>query len=232
MSQRTTLFFAIVALIGSVLAACGSKCPKAMAAKSGKVLARKDAERINSFVERRKGAIKIAKSGSEFDVEKAKFTVTACELAIKLQLRIINLSKEETEAYDANADKINETRCLFDKVLEKKGKSMLFVGKGGFINRTDASKIQDEYAHYQQLLGELGDPRNSQVKEVFENGIPVLKPKKKKKKKSEIDESDDGAEVEEVAGDEADSDEAAGEEGEKEEEEEEEEEEEGAMDSF
>lgn len=193
MNQRTTQVLALVALMVPVISSCAGKCPAANSAKSAEALEYDDIKRVNRFVERRKHAMKIAEKGSELDVEKARFTVQACELGIKLQLRIINIAREETSIYEEHKDRINQSRCLMSKILEKKGKVLGFVGPGGAISKKDASLLQDENSWYEGTLGPTGAARNSQLAEVYENGLPEPKSKKKGKgkKKSTVDEGGD-----------------------------------------
>lgn len=196
------------AFVGSVVfTACGPKCPAVLEKKTPDVMARDDVLRVNAYVEARKAAIAAAKEGNQYDVERAQFTVTACQLAVEIQMRIINLAEAGGASYEENSKGINKARCLLDEILEKKGKVVgLKIGKGIFIKKGKGGEIQKIHAAFEDKFGKEGRPRNSEIEMVLEKG---MKPPKVGKK----GEGDEGEEGEEGGGpDEAGDDDMGGDE--------------------
>jgi hypothetical protein len=183
MSHKTIVVL-VFSLIGFVISvACGPKCMEVLSKKTPDVMARDDVLRVNAYVDARKAAIAAAKKGSVYDIEKAKFTVTACELAVQIQMRIIALAEAGGALYDDNLKELNEARCLLDEILEKKGKVVgLKIGKGVFIKKGKGQEILDVHAALEEKFGEKGRPRDRELETIYENG---LKPPKVGKKGEE-----------------------------------------------
>jgi hypothetical protein len=183
MSHKTIVVL-VLSLIGVVISvACGPKCMVVLSKKTPDVMARDDVLRVNAYVDARKAAIAAAKKGSAYDVEKAKFTVTACELAVQIQMRIIALAEAGGALYDDNLKELNEARCLLDEILEKKGKVVgLKIGKGVFIKKGKGQEILDVHTALEEKFGEKGRARDRELETIYENG---LKPPKVGKKGEE-----------------------------------------------
>jgi hypothetical protein len=197
MSHRTIAVL-VFSLLGFVISmACGPKCIEVLSKKTPDVMARDDVLRVNAYVDARKAAIAAAKEGNVYDVEKAKFTVTACELAIQSQMRIIALAELGGALYDDNLKELNEIRCLLDEILQKKGKVVgLKIGKGVFIKKSKGQEILDAHAVLEEKFGEQGRPRDRELETVYDNGLkPPAVGKKGEEAKDEAgaapDESDD-----------------------------------------
>jgi hypothetical protein len=231
MTLRTIVVLAFTLVGLTVAVACGPKCPEVLSKKTPDVMARDDALRVNAYVEARKAAIAEAKEGNALDVEKAQFTVTACELAIQIQMRIIALAEEGGALYDDNLKELNDTRCFLDEILEKRGKVVgLKIGKGVYIKQGKGQEIQDTHAAMEEKYGKIGRPRQRELEDVYEKGMEP--PKTGKKKGEEAEESEgagdkpDEAGDDDVVGEGVEGGEEGGEEGEQDEESG------GAMDAF
>ena len=101
-------------------------------------------------------------------MERIKFSVTAYELAIQMQLRIIELASS-SDLYDANLEEINDTRCLLDELLAPKK-----------INKDDLTvsdrmgkDIQERFSLFKKLFGKEGAVSNYELKEYYQKGIKV-----------------------------------------------------------
>ncbi|MCP4679288.1 MAG: hypothetical protein GY854_28130 [Deltaproteobacteria bacterium] len=196
MRQQSGLI--VLTLCAALQFACGPKCPEVKTAMSESEMVNDDATRVNEFVARRKAIMDDAKTGDNntFEVERIKFSVTAYELAIQLQLRIIELAAS-SEQYEANIDQMTETRCFFDKIIEKnpveKGKATLSDSEG--------KKIQEKFALFKQLFSKEGEVSKYELKQFYQKGIKV-----KSKPKSDSDEDSDGDEDKEEGEEEEDDD--------------------------
>ncbi len=183
--------------------ACGPKCPEVKTAMSTSEMVKDDATRVNEFVARRKAIMDEARTGenSSFEVERFKFSVTAYELAIQLQLRIIELAAS-SENYEANIDEITEIRCFFDKIIDKnpieKGKATLSDSKG--------KKIQEKFALFKQLFNKEGEASKYELKQFYEKGIKVKTLPKSDSDEDGEGDADEGDEDEDKSEDEEDDD--------------------------
>ncbi len=193
--QNVTLLVMATIILSSHLA-CGPKCPEVKSAMSESELTDDDATRVNEFVTRRKALMEEAREGekSSFELERLKFSVTAYEMAIQLQLRIIELAST-SELYEANIDEITDTRCLLDEVLEEK------VVKKDDYSITDGvgKEIQQKHALFRKLFGKDGEVSGYELKQYFEKGIKV-------KKKPDGEDNDEDEDEDETEDDEDDED--------------------------
>ena len=109
-------------VIALLFFACGPTCPEVKGALDEEAAIGEDVARVNAFVEKRKEAIAEAESGQieTFPLQRLKFSVTAYEMAVWVQTRIIKISPrfEDSPAYKEYASTINKIRCDLDKVLE------------------------------------------------------------------------------------------------------------------
>ncbi|MCP4604097.1 MAG: hypothetical protein GY847_26840 [Proteobacteria bacterium] len=157
--------------------ACGPKCPEAKSALSESELTNDDATRLNEFVERRKTLMDQGRTGenSTFEIERLKFSVTAYELAIQLQLRIIGLA-ESSSLYRTNIDEINETRCFLDEIIE--GKIVKNIVKKGDVTVSDSTgkKIREKHALFKQLFNKEGEFSGYELKQYYQKGIEIKPP--------------------------------------------------------
>ena len=152
--------------------ACGPSCPEINSSKEEKDLMTDDSSRVNKLVERRKALIEKAKSGEvdKYKMERIKFSVTAYELAIEMQLMIVKISPNGTapnNLYNRNIDEIDETRCFLDDVLKGNVLKMERLE----ISDSLGKKIQERYQRLSRLFqGEANLPVSA-LKKYFENGM-------------------------------------------------------------
>ena len=217
-----TVVIAIALLLPGL--GCGPNCQKLLSTKKPEDIAKEDTARINGLVERRKAAMETAKDGNQYVIEDAKQTVTACEMAVEFQYRIIKLQEEGNPIIEKNIGKINEARCFLDDVLESKGK-LIGTGKGALISGSNARKIRAYHEELGGIFGIEGTVSERRLVTIYEEGLKIDKAKEESKKEGP-DEGEDGAEVgaeaesvdelgEDVGASDADSSEdASGEEGE------------------
>ncbi|MDJ0764614.1 MAG: hypothetical protein QNJ97_16670 [Myxococcota bacterium] len=198
MQRYTTLLVSMIALLLAGPLACGPKCPEIKQAMSESELAEDDANRVNAFVGRRKAVMQEAGGGDKnpLEMQRLKFSVTAYELAIQIQIRIIELASN-SDLYQENLDTIDEARCFFDDILAEK-----------LINKEDVSvsdrigkKIQEKHVLFGRLFKNEGAPSSYELKEFYEKGIKLKKPA------AEEDEDDEDDEDEEEEEDEGEGDE-------------------------
>ncbi len=191
--QTKHLVLALVFCLASPLA-CGPSCPEAKTAMSESDLKDEDATRVNEFVSRRKKIMEEAQQGEPdtFKLERYKFTVTAYELAIQTQLRIINLA-DSSPLYKENIEEITETRCFLDKVLKDK-----FLKKEDItISDMTGKKIQEKHDLFSLLFGKEGRVSGRDLKDYYKTGVK-LKPKPQSEDDAEEkeDKSDDDEKIE------------------------------------
>ncbi len=112
----------LMAGIAVLFFCCGPTCPEVKSALDDEAIIGEDVARVNAFVEKRKAAIVEAGSGQveTFPLQRLQFSVTAYEMAVWVQVRIIKVSPkfEDSSAYKEYASIINQIRCDLDKVLE------------------------------------------------------------------------------------------------------------------
>ncbi len=107
--------------IVALFLACGPTCPEIKGALDEEAIIGEDVARVNALVEKRKAAIAEAKSGQieTFPLQRLKFSVTAWEMAVWVQARIIKISPrfEDSPKYVEYASIINKIRCYLDKLV-------------------------------------------------------------------------------------------------------------------
>ncbi len=112
----------LTAGIAVLFFACGPTCPEVKGALDDETIIGEDVARVNALVEKRKAAIAEASSGQmeTFPLQRLQFSVTAYEMAVWVQVRIIKISPkfEDSSVYKKYASIINQIRCDLDKVLE------------------------------------------------------------------------------------------------------------------
>jgi hypothetical protein len=170
MQRQTALLVLMVGLFSILCFSCGPSCPETKTAMSKNDLAKDDASRVNELVACRKSLMEEATSGErdKFAMERIKFSVTAYELAIQMQLRIIELASSSS-LYDANIEEIQETRCMLDNLLEKKAIKKEDLTMSDIKGRS----IQKRFALFRKLFGKEGETSNYELKEYFQKGIKV-----------------------------------------------------------
>jgi hypothetical protein len=167
MSTKILLICIALAVLGSVsFTSCGPSCPEVKAALDEEEAMAGDVARINALVDKRLATIAEAEQGGHdnFYMQRLKFSVTAYELAVKLQVRIIKISPryEDSELYGEHANTINEIRCDLDDIVAKDGHT---------VGDADGSMLQKHYARLSALLRKAGDISGSELKTYLEEGI-------------------------------------------------------------
>jgi hypothetical protein len=167
---HSSALVAAIAALATFAIGCGPSCPEVMTSKTDKEVMAGDVARINEFVARRKAAMAEAEKGGHdtFTMERLKFSVTACELAIQVELRIVKLSPthESSELYGDNLALINEVRCGLDKLLEEDG--YLFSDGAG-------DEIQTYHAQFLKVFRGEGEFSDSELKTYYSQGIAAGK---------------------------------------------------------
>lgn len=187
-SAITIIFFIALLLPGL---GCGPNCQKIMSTKKPEDIAKEDTARINGLVERRKAAMETAKDANQYVIEEAKQTVTACEMAIEFQYRIITLQEGGSPLVQDNIKKVNDARCFLDEVLLSKGK-LIGAGKGALISGSNARQIRAYLEEFNSLFGTEGTVSERRLVNIYENGLKAAKAEKD----GDIEEGDEGLEDE------------------------------------
>jgi len=205
MRRHTILYATFLGLFLSTSIACGPSCPKVKSAMNDKQLANDDASRVNEFVERRKTLMDQARGGDvdPFTLQRIKFSVTAYELAIQIQVRIIELAAS-SDMYKTNIDEINATRCLLDDVLKER----LINKEDVTVSDTTGREIQERHVLFKQIFGKEGEASKYDLEQYYKSGIKLKKEATEKK-----DEGDEEGIDEEGGGEEGGDEEGSGEEG-------------------
>ncbi len=156
------------AVLGStIVLGCGPSCPEVKSSLAEADMAAEDAYRVNQLVSRRKMAMEQGRSETidQFKLDSVKFSVTAFELAIQLQLRIIMISPEGTDPsdlYEEQLSLINEVRCELDDLIAKK----TFI-----VSQMNGSKIRDYHDQFKKVFRKTGELSSTAYERYYENGI-------------------------------------------------------------
>jgi hypothetical protein len=157
---------ALAALVGLLLG-CGPSCPEVKAALDATAAITGDVTRVNELVGKRKAAVAEAeRGGGTFQMQRLKFSVTAFELAIATQARIIKASPrfEDAPSYRENAEAINGFRCYLDKLLARDG-HLVSDGVG--------ETLRAYKAELERLLDRDGTVSPAELRAYYEEGIAV-----------------------------------------------------------
>jgi len=151
-----------------LLLGCGPACPDIKVALDVSAALADDAARLNEMVSRRKAAAGEAEQGGKgtFHIERVRFSVTAWELAIETQARIIKASPrfEDAESYGEGAETINRFRCYLDRLLAR---------EGHLINDGTGKTLRAHKVEIDDLLDRDGAVTPSELRGYLENGIEV-----------------------------------------------------------
>ncbi len=154
------------AVIALLFLACGPTCPEVKGALDDEAIIGEDVARVNAFVEKRKEAIAEAESGQieTFPMQRLKFSVTAYEMAVWVQARIIKISPqfEDSPAYEEYASTINQIRCDLDKVIEDPKHT---------VSDVTGRKLQRHKARIDSLLRREGTLTKTEFASYLEEGI-------------------------------------------------------------
>jgi hypothetical protein len=105
----------------ALLASCGPKCPEVKSSLGEDDVTKEDISRVNLLVAKRKEAMADAAAGENATVpiSKLQFSVTAYELAIEAELRVIQISPkfEGSELWAKNRVLFDDMRCYFDGLV-------------------------------------------------------------------------------------------------------------------
>lgn len=191
--------------VASMNTSCGPSCADTLRTYSEFDLYNSDVSRVNRLVTLRKMAMDDAENetSSPLRLERIKFSVTAIELAIEIQVQAMILSSEhaEDETVAKMGGRFTEIRCLVEEyaaqeeydVSDSRGKTLL-----------------DTKQELKSAFGKTGLPSRRNLERIFAKG---LDPKKgegdKEEKAAEDDETSttDEAESDETSSEEEDDDE-------------------------
>lgn len=148
------------------LTACGPSCPEVKAALDEDEAMAGDVARVNALVGKRDSAMAEAGQGEhdQFHMQRLKFSVTAFELAVEIQVRIIKISPryENSDLYEQQADLINEIRCEIDDLIAIDGHEVSDrVGK----------EIQLRHKQLGSVLRKAGQVSGSELETYLSEGI-------------------------------------------------------------
>jgi hypothetical protein len=147
-------------------AGCGPSCPEVKAALDEDEAMAGDVARVNALVDKRESAVIEAGGGDhdQFEMQRLKFSVTAFELAIEIQVRIIKISPryEDSDLYEQQAELINEIRCELDELIALDGHE---------ISDRLGRDIQALHKQLATLLRKEGQVSDSELKTYYEEGI-------------------------------------------------------------
>jgi hypothetical protein len=165
---RSLLFLLCAgASIAGLAAACGPKCTEVKSALAPESVTGEDVGRVNKLVAKRKDAIAEAEKGEQAQtgLEKLKFSVTAYELAIEAQLRVIKISPkfEDSPLYSENRALFDEMRCYFDGLVAD--------GTGHVVSDRVGRDIQQWSQKVGSILKSHGRLSDSELRDYFEEGI-------------------------------------------------------------
>jgi hypothetical protein len=181
----------IVTMVAGLLLGCGPTCPEVKAGLDATAAVTGDVTRVNELVARRKAVMAEAEQGGvgTFEMQRLKFSVTAYEMAIATEARVIKASPrfEGAASYDEAAPRINEFRCYVDKVLARDG-NLVSDGVG--------ESLRAYKAEIDGLLDRDGALSSAEIRAYFEEGIAAPPPLEKEAEVSE----GEGADVDGAAG--------------------------------
>lgn len=146
--------------------ACGPSCPEVKAALDEDEAMAGDVARVNALVDKRDSTMIEAGQGDhdQFHMQRLKFSVTAYELAVEIQVRIIKISPryENSDLYEEQADLINEIRCELDELIAEEGHE---------ISDRVGRDIQARHKQLGSVLHKEGRVSDSELKKYLEEGI-------------------------------------------------------------
>ena len=168
MLHKTVLYGATLAWCLTSVWACGPKCPEIKSAMSQEEIENDDTARINGLVKRRKAVIAEAEKGQQpsLTMERFRFSVTAYEQAIELQLRISELMGTSAQ-YAQHSKELTDMRCTLDAIIEQRN---LEDGDVVLSDR-EGRDIQQLAARLGELFGGEGKIRAQDLKTYYEQGI-------------------------------------------------------------
>lgn len=166
MSTKSLAVLLLVTTWIATLAGCGPSCPEVKAALDEDEAMAGDVARVNALVDKRDGAMIEAGEGGhdQFHMQRLKFSVTAYELAVETQVRIIKISPryENSDLYEQQADLINEIRCELDDLIAQDGHE---------ITDRVGRDIQARHKQLASVLRKEGEVSGSELKDYLANGI-------------------------------------------------------------
>jgi len=125
-----------------------------------------DVGRVNRLVAKRKEAMDEASQGGESNsLSRLQFSVTAYELAIQTQLRIIKISpkQENSPMYSEHRKMFDEMRCFFDELVAE--------GTGHEIADPVGRDVQLWSKKIGDILKNQGRLSSYELRRFFEEGI-------------------------------------------------------------
>lgn len=157
----------VVAACGFGALCCGPACPEVLSGLDEAELMAGDVARVNDLVARRKAAVAEAEGGDldTFAMDRIKFSVTAYELAIGDQLRIIKLSPRHGDSalYGDNRELVDMVRCNIDALLEREGHTVI---------DSEGRDVQRLHAQVKRVFRKEGETKGPELETYLEEGIP------------------------------------------------------------
>jgi hypothetical protein len=154
-------------LLGTTLvAACGPSCPEVKDSLDEEEAMAGDVARVNALVDKRDSAMAEAGQGDhdQFYLQRLKFSVTAFELAVELQVRIIKISPryENSDLYDEHVGLFNEIRCEIDDLVGMDGHE---------VSDRIGRAVQERHKQVGALLRKEGQVSGSELQTYLSEGI-------------------------------------------------------------
>lgn len=168
MNAMTNKILLSIPMLFGLLLGCGPSCPEIKSGLDAAALLSEDSARINGMVARRKAVMEEAaqRGLDSFRLERIRFSVTAWEMAIETQARIIEASSRlaDAETRGGDAGVVDDFRCYVDGLLGRTG-HRITDGTGKTIR---AYKVEIE-----GLLDRDGALTSSELRRYIEEGVEV-----------------------------------------------------------
>jgi len=146
--------------------ACGPSCPETLDTYSELELHNSDIMRVNRLVLLRKAAMEEIEStqSDPFRVRRLRFSVTAFEIAMETQVRIIILTSEYSDRDEVvnNSTRLAEVRCIIEEIASKENYE---------VKDSEGLELQKIKKEMQKTYGRMARPRKRTLKKVFAKGL-------------------------------------------------------------
>ena len=166
MRSKPTALLLLTSIFVSLSAGCGPSCPEVKASLDEDEAMAGDVARVNALVSKREDVMIEAGEGDhdQFHMQRLKFSVTAYELAVEIQVRIIKISPryEDSDLYDEHAELINEIRCELDELLAEDGHE---------VSDRVGRDLQARHKQLGAILRKEGEVSQSEMNTYLEDGI-------------------------------------------------------------
>ena len=153
-------------LASTWVASCGPSCPEVKASLDEEEAMAGDVARVNALVDKRDSAMAEAGTGEhdQFHMQRLKFSVTAFELAVEMQVRIIKISPryENSDLYEQHTGLLNEIRCELDDLVAMDGHE---------VSDRIGRAVQERHKQVGALLRKEGQVSGSELDTYLSEGI-------------------------------------------------------------